>query len=68
MLFMPESPRYLIHAGKTLEAYKVFRRIRGVQIPEAREEFFVMKTSLEAEEEEIRRNRTRRFPWMDFFT
>jgi hypothetical protein len=68
MLFMPESPRYLLHAGRTLEAYKVFRRIRGVEKADAREEFFVMKESLEAEQNEINQRRTRRFPWLDFFT
>lgn len=68
MLFMPESPRYLMHAGKPLEAYKVWRRIRGTATSDSREEFFVMKTALEAEEAEIAAGRTKRFPWMDFFT
>ncbi|KAH4305771.1 hypothetical protein HBH64_116500 [Parastagonospora nodorum] len=68
ILFMPESPRYLMHKGKPLEAYKVWRRIRGVATHEAREEFFVMKISTEEEQAEVAAGRTNRFPWMDFFT
>ncbi|KAH7090351.1 hypothetical protein FB567DRAFT_288887 [Paraphoma chrysanthemicola] len=68
ILFMPESPRYLMHKGKPLEAYKVWRRIRGVATHEAREEFFVMKISTEEEEAEVAAGRTNMFPWMDFFT
>ncbi|KAF1851854.1 MFS sugar transporter-like protein [Cucurbitaria berberidis CBS 394.84] len=68
MLFMPESPRYLMHKGKPLEAFKVWLRIRGIATHEAREEFFVMKVSTEMEEAEVAAGRTNRFPWMDFFT
>jgi sugar porter (SP) family MFS transporter len=68
ILFMPESPRYLLHKKETLEAYKVWRRIRGVSTHEAREEFFVMKLSTEQEAAEVAAGRTNRFPWMDFFT
>ena len=68
ILFMPESPRYLMHKGKPLEAYKVWRRIRGVATHAAREEFFVMKISTEEEEAEVAAGRTNAFPWMDFFT
>ncbi|KAF2139146.1 uncharacterized protein K452DRAFT_276199 [Aplosporella prunicola CBS 121167] len=69
MLYLPESPRFLMHAGKTLEAYKVWKRIRGIETADAREEFFVMKASLEQEEAEIAAGGSnKRFPWMDFFT
>ncbi|KAJ4305477.1 fructose symporter [Kalmusia sp. IMI 367209] len=68
ILFMPESPRYLMHTGQTLEAFKVWKRIRGVETHEAREEFFVMKVSTEQEQAEVAAGRTTRFPWMDFFT
>jgi hypothetical protein len=68
ILYMPESPRYLLHKKETLEAYKVWRRIRGVSTHEAREEFFVMKLSTEQEAAEVAAGRTNRFPWMDFFT
>jgi sugar porter (SP) family MFS transporter len=68
ILFMPESPRYLMHKGRTLDAFKVWKRIRGTSTHEAREEFFVMKVSTEMEEAEVAAGRTNRFPWMDFFT
>lgn len=68
MLFMPESPRYLMHKHESLRAYKIWKTIRGISTADAREEFFVMKVSLEEEEAEIARGRTKRFPWMDFFT
>lgn len=57
-----------MHKGDVAGAYDVWRRIRGTDTMDSREEFFVMKVSLEEEEEEIRKGRTRRFPWMDFFT
>jgi Sugar (and other) transporter len=59
---MPESPRFLMHKGKTLEAYKVWRRIRGVESIESKEEFFVMKASVEEEEGEVAQKATGRFP------
>ncbi|KAF2644926.1 plastidic glucose transporter 4 [Massarina eburnea CBS 473.64] len=68
ILFMPESPRYLMHKGKPLEAFKVWKRIRGTVTHESREEFFIMKVSTEAEQAEVAAGRTNRFPWMDFFT
>ncbi|KAF6845525.1 sugar transporter [Colletotrichum musicola] len=69
MLFLPESPRYLMHKGKTLEAYKIWKRIRGTSTPEAREEFFVMKVSVLDEKQVVSEGaKNKRFPWMDFFT
>ncbi|KAG6011529.1 hypothetical protein E4U43_008259 [Claviceps pusilla] len=69
MLFLPESPRFLMHQGKVLEAFKVWKRIRGVETTEAKEEFFVMAVAVRSEDTqttEVAQNR--RFPWMDFFT
>ncbi|KAH9825712.1 Inositol transporter 1 [Teratosphaeria destructans] len=69
MLFLPESPRYLMHKGRVLDAYKVWRRIRGTRDVESREEFFVMKVSTEEEEAEVAAGAgSRRAPWLDFFT
>ncbi|KAH9904769.1 sugar transporter-domain-containing protein [Xylariomycetidae sp. FL2044] len=69
MLFLPESPRFLMHKGRTLEAYKVWKRIRGIESAEAREEFFVMKVSvLDEEHVTSEGSKNKRFPWMDFFT
>ncbi|EME48967.1 hypothetical protein DOTSEDRAFT_40218 [Dothistroma septosporum NZE10] len=69
MLFLPESPRFLMHKGKTLDAYAVWKRIRGTRTSEAREEFFVMKVGQEMEDAEIAEGLgSKRFPWLDFFT
>jgi len=69
MLFLPESPRFLMHKGKPLEAYKVWKRIRGVDTLESKEEFFVMKVSVEEEEAEVAAGASnKRFPWLDFIT
>ncbi|KAI1335262.1 sugar transporter-domain-containing protein [Xylariaceae sp. FL0016] len=69
MLFLPESPRFLMHKGKTLEAYKVWKRIRGTETSEAREEFFVMKVSvLDEQRVTTEGSVNKRFPWLDFFT
>jgi hypothetical protein len=69
MLFLPESPRFLMHKGKALEAFRVWKRIRGVESRESREEFFVMKVSVEEEEDEVSTGSGgRKFPWTDFFT
>ncbi|ERS94843.1 hypothetical protein HMPREF1624_08740 [Sporothrix schenckii ATCC 58251] len=69
MLFLPESPRYLIHKGHMLDAYKVWKRIRGVESVEAREEFFVMTAGVREEHTAVQEGaKNKRFPWMDFFT
>ena len=49
MVFMPESPRFLMHKGKYLEPFDVWKRIRRTELRENREEFSVMKHSLEEE-------------------
>ncbi|KAI9817889.1 MAG: hypothetical protein M1827_001008 [Pycnora praestabilis] len=66
ILFMPESPRYLMHSGKTVKAWAVWKRIRGTQ-PEAKEEFFIMKHSVESESADVN-SRSGTFAWLDFFT
>ncbi|CAM1502467.1 Fc.00g044510.m01.CDS01 [Cosmosporella sp. VM-42] len=69
MLFLPESPRFLMHKGKTLEAFKVWKRIRGVEAADSREEFYVMAVAVNQEDTEITEGaQNHRFPWMDFFT
>ncbi|KAK3303143.1 uncharacterized protein B0T15DRAFT_264911 [Chaetomium strumarium] len=69
MLFLPESPRFLMHKGRTLEAYKVWKRIRGIEKREARDEFFVMKVSVLHERQVVSESAVnKRFPWLDFFT
>lgn len=69
MLYMPESPRYLLHKGRVLDAFKVWKRIRGTSSIEAREEFFIMKVGMEQEHAEIAAGSgSRSMPWLDFFT
>ncbi|KAK7906478.1 Myo-inositol transporter 2 [Apiospora marii] len=69
MLYLPESPRFLMHKGKTFEAFKVWKRIRGVETEASREEFFVMKVSVLDEQQSVAEGATnKRFPWLDFFT
>lgn len=67
MLFLPESPRFLMHKGRTLDAFRVWKRIRGVADLESREEFFIMKCSVQEEEADVTR-KVNKFAWMDFFT
>ena len=67
MFFMPESPRFLMHKGRTLQAFNVWKRIRGTELPENREEFFVMKHAV-IEELNNKESRSGSFAWLDFFT
>ena len=67
MFFMPESPRFLMHKGRTLEAFNVWKRIRGTELQENREEFFVMKHAVLAELEN-KNSRSGSFAWLDFIT
>jgi MFS family permease len=57
-----------MHKGDHLSAYRIWKRIRGVETRESCQEFYDMKASLEMEELEVRQGRTRRFPWIDLFT
>lgn len=69
MIFMPESPRMLMHKGKPLEAFAVWKRIRGLEHPEDRKEFFIMYHALDPEanvQEGV--TKRRRFVWLDFLT
>lgn len=69
MLFLPESPRFLIHKKRHLDAFKVWKRIRGVETRDSREEFYVMSSAVVEEENAVTEGaKNTRFPWMDFFT
>jgi hypothetical protein len=69
MLFLPESPRFLVHKGRVLDAYRVWKRIRGFTSRESRREFFVMNTSVRDEARVVAESAVnKRFPWLDFFT
>ena len=66
MLFLPESPRYLMHKGREVEAYGVWKRIRGFNDYEAKDEFLGMRQAVQQESEE--QAQTKKYAWMDFFT
>lgn len=69
MLFLPESPRFLMHKNRPLDAYKVWKRIRGTEDAESREEFYIMTSSVRQEDTIVSEGAVNtRFPWMDFFT
>lgn len=69
MIFLPESPRFLMHKRRTLDAYRVWKRIRGVSTYDSRAEFFVMKAAVDGEIREFESHGAgKRFVWMDLFT
>lgn len=71
MLWMPESPRMLMHKKKPLLAFAVWKRIRGVETEENRREFFIMHHAVDAESEgSVDGSDTKRtkMVWLDFFT
>lgn len=53
-----------MHTGKQLEAYVVWRKIRGFDNFDSKAEFLGMKESVTENEEQ----KTRKYAWMDFFT
>jgi hypothetical protein len=66
MFFLPESPRYLMQKGRSLEAYAVWQRIRSFDTYEAKEEFMAMRQTVTHKNKE--HAVTKRFAWLDFFT
>ncbi|EAW08727.1 putative MFS sugar transporter [Aspergillus clavatus NRRL 1] len=66
MIFMPESPRYLMHKSRPVEAYGVWKRIRGFGTYESKAEFLGMRHAVAAENEE--QHNTKKWAWLDFFT
>ncbi|KAF3405053.1 Galactose-proton symporter [Talaromyces pinophilus] len=66
MLFLPESPRYLMFKGREQEAYTVWKKIRGFDTYESKAEFLGMRETCQIENEE--QSNSKKYPWMDFFT
>lgn len=66
MIFLPESPRYLMHKGRDVAAYSVWKRIRGFNDYDSKDEFLGMRQAVTAECEE--QANTKKYAWMDFFT
>lgn len=58
-----------MHKNRPLDAYKVWKRIRGTEDAESREEFYIMTSSVRQEDTVVNEGAVNtRFPWMDFFT
>lgn len=71
MLWMPESPRMLMHKNKPLLAFAVWKRIRGVDTEENRREFFIMHHAVDSENsgaEGTGQTQRTKYVWLDFFT
>jgi sugar porter (SP) family MFS transporter len=66
MFFLPESPRYLMLKNRELEAYVVWKKIRGFDSYESKAEFLGMKETVMVENDE--QSSANKYPWMDFFT
>lgn len=66
MLFLPESPRYLMHKGQEVAAYSVWKRIRGFSDYQAKDEFLGMRQAVTTESAE--QANTSKYAWMDLFT
>ena len=68
MIFMPESPRMLMHKGEPLLAFAVWKQIRGLETEENRKEFFIMHHAVDTEAAAGHPQKRTRFVWLDFFT
>lgn len=57
-----------MHKGKPLEAYEIWKRIRGIDTLEARTEFYVMTQTVQQEVRDTEaRKATGRPVWLDFY-
>lgn len=64
---LPESPRWLMHKGRTVEAFAVWKNIRKVDTEESQIEFLDMERSA-AIENHTESQAEKKHAWMDFFT
>ncbi|ANB14093.1 myo-inositol transporter ITR2 [Sugiyamaella lignohabitans] len=64
MLVLSETPRWLIHKGRELDAYRVWKNLRGSST-EANLEF--LETRRAAIEEKNQDHHEKKFVWLDFF-
>ncbi|EME28711.1 MFS transporter, SP family, sugar:H+ symporter [Galdieria sulphuraria] len=49
MCTMPETPRWLMRKGREAQSYRVWRIVRGFDTEEERNEFYIMKKTVERE-------------------
>lgn len=69
MLVLPESPRFLMYKDRTVDSYRVWRRIRDLSTDEAKAEFFVMKEAVQLEmKENAAKGVGSRWVYFDFIT
>lgn len=69
MLWMPESPRMLMHKNKPLLAFAVWKKIRGIETEDQRREFFIMHHTVDSDTNEGSPETKRtKMVWLDFFT
>jgi sugar porter (SP) family MFS transporter len=66
MLFLPESPRYLMLKGRELESFQVWKKVLGFEDYESKAEFLGMRETVTMENEE--HANTGKYAWLDFFT
>uniref|UniRef100_A0A060T6S3 ARAD1B17622p n=1 Tax=Blastobotrys adeninivorans TaxID=409370 RepID=A0A060T6S3_BLAAD len=65
VLFLPESPRWLMHKKREVEAYKSWKNLRGFDTPESKLEFLEMRhTALYENTTETQKEK--KMAWLDF--
>lgn len=66
MLFLPESPRYLIHKNRIGEAYDVWKRLRDINQRKSKLEFLDMRQAA-YQEQEAKATESKVRLWTDLF-
>ena len=66
MLFLPESPRYLIHKNRIGEAYDVWKRLRDINEQKSKLEFLDMRQA-SYQEQEAKATESKARLWTDLF-
>mmetsp|Transcript_8531 Transcript_8531/g.10636 ORF Transcript_8531/g.10636 Transcript_8531/m.10636 type:complete len:548 (+) Transcript_8531:156-1799(+) len=66
MLFLPESPRYLVHKNRIGEAYDVWKRLRDINLQKNKLEFLDMKQAA-YQEQEAKATESKARLWTDLF-